>query len=147
FISSVRDREVVVVDLSTPASPKFVTRIELTGNAYGMTLSADQSRLFVAEENSDQGAIIDPGSYAVVHTIDTRAPRGLLANRGDDDQGQDQGASIPHYTGAETIAVTLSPDGRTLYAVNNASNSIAVVPLTGQDAYTVTGLIPTGYAP
>jgi len=147
FISSVRDREVVVVDLSTPASPKFVTRIELAGNAYGMTLSADQSRLFVAEENSDQVAVIDTGSYAVVHTIDTRAPRGLLANRGDDDQGEDQGASIPHYTGAETIAVTLSPDGRTLYAVNNASNSIAVVPLTGKDAYTVTGLIPTGYAP
>jgi DNA-binding beta-propeller fold protein YncE len=46
FISSVRDREVVVVDVSAPASPKFVTRIAVAGNAYGITLSPDQSKLF-----------------------------------------------------------------------------------------------------
>ncbi|MDQ2764249.1 MAG: lactonase family protein, partial [Pseudomonadota bacterium] len=53
----------------------------------------------------------------------------------------------PHYTGASTFAVTLAPDGKTLYAVNDGSNCIAVIPLTGTDANSVTGLIPTAYAP
>jgi DNA-binding beta-propeller fold protein YncE len=154
FISSVRDREVVAVDVSTPAAPKFVTRIALAGNAYGMTLSADQSMLFVAQENSDQVAVIDTASYAVVHTIDTRAPAGTLAGHDDDrDDGHDghhdgwDRDRGPHYTGAEPIAVTVSPDGKTLYAVNNGNNSIAVIALAGEDAYTVKGMIPTAYAP
>ncbi|MCL2450749.1 MAG: beta-propeller fold lactonase family protein, partial [Polyangiaceae bacterium] len=149
FVSSLRDREVVVVDLSAPASPKFVTRIHLAGNAYGMTFSADQSRLYVAEENSDQVAVIDTHRYAVVHTIDTRAPGRILADpKGrHDGWGRGNPEDAPRYTGVETIAVTLSPDGRTLYAVNNGNNSIAVIPLGGRDADTVTALIPTAYAP
>ena len=43
--------------------------------------------------------------------------------------------------------MTLSPDGRTLYAVNAGANSIAVIPLTGPQADTVAGLIPTAYEP
>ncbi len=51
------------------------------------------------------------------------------------------------FTGAATFGVTLSPDGRTLYAVNAGSNSIAVIPLSGDGAYRVAGLIPTAYEP
>src|SRR6185295_14366746 len=51
------------------------------------------------------------------------------------------------HTGAATSAVTLSPDGDTLYAVNSGANSIAVIPLRGTDAYRVSGLIPTAYEP
>jgi hypothetical protein len=43
--------------------------------------------------------------------------------------------------------VTLSRDGRTLYAVNAGSNSVAVIPLHGEHAYRVRGLIPTAYEP
>jgi len=53
----------------------------------------------------------------------------------------------PRYTGAATFAVTLSRDGNTLYAVNSGANSIAVIPLTGRKANTVSGLIPTAYEP
>jgi YVTN family beta-propeller protein len=150
FISSVRDRELVVLDLSTPASPKFLTRIALTGNPYGMTFSPDQSKLFVAEDNTDLVAVIDTGSYAVQSTIDTRGPSGILAGNNNGNHNGEDGdhhSQNPHYTGAAPIAVTLSPDGKTLYAVNNGSNSIAVIPLTGEDANTVTALIPTAYAP
>ncbi|MCL2449254.1 MAG: beta-propeller fold lactonase family protein, partial [Polyangiaceae bacterium] len=149
FVSSIRDREVVVLDLSTPASPNFVTRIKLSGNAYGLTFSRDQSKLFVTEENADRLAVIDTVTLRLEGSIDTRAPRGLLGDAGDDDQGNDdQGHGLaPRLTGADPINVTLSPDGATLYVVNNGSNSIAVIPLKGDDAYTVTGLIPTGYAP
>ena len=51
------------------------------------------------------------------------------------------------YTGAATSAVTLSPDGDTLYAVNSGANSIAVIPLSGKSANKVSGLIPTAYEP
>jgi Lactonase, 7-bladed beta-propeller len=56
-------------------------------------------------------------------------------------------ASSPKYTGAATFAVTVSRDGNTLYAVNAGSNSIAVVPLVGANANTVSGMIPTAYEP
>jgi YVTN family beta-propeller protein len=133
YVSSYRDREVVAVDVSSPSAGRLITRIKLDGNASGMTLNKAQSTLYVAQDNADQVAVIDTGSNQVIARIDARAPAGVLAG--------------PHYTGAATFAVALSRDEKTLYAVNNGSNSIAVIPLAGADAHTVTGLIPTAYAP
>jgi len=133
YVSSYRDREVVVVDVSSPAAAGLVTRIKLDGNANGMTLNQAQSTLYVAQDNADQVAVIDTASNQVTAKIDARAPAGTLTG--------------PHYTGAATFTVTLSPDGKTLYAVNDGSNSIAVIPLDGANANTVAGLIPTAYAP
>jgi hypothetical protein len=53
----------------------------------------------------------------------------------------------PRYTGAAPIAVTLSPNGNMLYAVNDGANSIAAIALRGEDSGRVVGLIPTAYAP
>ncbi|HMF01883.1 MAG TPA: bifunctional YncE family protein/alkaline phosphatase family protein [Terriglobia bacterium] len=139
YVSSDRDREVVVVDISSPTSGRLIGRIKLDGNALGMTLDASGSRLFVAQDNADQVAVIDTVRNAVVAKIDARAPARMLS-------GFRDGSRI-HYTGAATFAVTLSRDGRTLYAVNAGSNSVAVIPLSGDNAYRVTGLIPTAYEP
>jgi YVTN family beta-propeller protein len=133
YVSSDRDREVVVVDVSSPTAGHLIKRITLRGNALGMTLDSSQSRLYVAQDNADQVAVIDTSSNAVIARIDARAPAGVIPGR--------------KYTGAATSAVTLSPDGRTLYAVNSGANSIAVIPLTGPRANTVVGLIPTAYEP
>lgn len=133
YVSSYRDREVVVVDISGATQGKLVTRIKVDGNASGMTFNATQSTLYVAQDNADEVAIIDTGSNKVTGKIDARAPAGML--RG------------PNYTGSATFSVTISPDQKTLYAVNDGSNNIAVIPLTGSGAKTVTGLIPTAYAP
>ncbi|MGF6976229.1 DNA-binding beta-propeller fold protein YncE [Paraburkholderia sp. JPY465] len=139
FISSVRDREVVVLNLSNPAAPQFITRIPVKGNAYGMTLSPDQSKLYVAVANTDQVAVIDTASHRVEKTID------IASQSGD---GNDEGSgSNRKYSGRDTVNVTVSRDGRTLYAVNNGDNSIAVISLDGNEGYHVTGLIPTAYAP
>jgi len=132
YVSSDRDREVVVVDVSSPAAGRLVKRIKLDGNALGMTLNAAQTRLYVAQDNADQVAVIDTVANAVVTKIDARAPAGLLA---------------ANTTGAATYSVTLSPDGNTLYAVNAGANSIAVIPLVGPNANSVVGLIPTAYDP
>jgi YVTN family beta-propeller protein len=133
YVSSDRDREVVVVDISSPTAGHLLKRIKLDGNALGMTLDASQTKLYVAQDNADQVAVIDTSSNAVIAKIDARAPADLLPRT--------------KYTGAATFAVTLSRDGNTLYAVNSGSNSIAVIPLTGRKANSVAGLIPTAYDP
>ena len=133
YVSSARDREVVVVDVSSPAAGRLLARVRLDGNALGMTLDAAGARLYVAQDNADQVAVIDTGTNRVVAKIDARAPPGLLAG-------------YPH-TGAATFAVTLARDGKTLYAVNSGANAVAVIPLEGQNALSVAGLIPTAYEP
>ena len=132
YVSSDRDREVIVVDVSQPAAGRLVKRIKLDGNALGMAANAAQTRLYVAQDNADQVAVIDTATNAVTAKIDARAPASLISGP---------------YTGASTSSVTVSPDGNTLYAVNSGANSIAVIPLTGPAANTVTGLIPTAYEP
>jgi YVTN family beta-propeller protein len=133
YVSSDRDRQVVVVDISKPTAGKLVARIPLDGNALGLTLDAAQARLYVAQDNADEVAVVNTATNTVVAEIDARAPAGTLPGQ--------------HTTGAATYGVTLSPDGSTLYAVNAGANSIAVIPLTGPNALTVTGLIPTAYEP
>jgi YVTN family beta-propeller protein len=143
YVSSDRDREVVVIDISSAAAGRLIKRIKLDGNALGMTLDAAGSKLFVAEDNADQVAVIDTASNTVVAKIDARAPAGMLAGSHEED-GEDQRA---RHTGAATFAVTLAPDGKTIYAVNAGANSVAVIPLRGEHAYRVAGLIPTAYEP
>lgn len=133
YVSSARDREIVVVDISSATAGRLVTRIKVAGNPLGMTLDAAQSRLYVAQDNADQVAVIDTATNTVSTRIDARAPAGMLPS--------------PKYTGTATFAVTLAPDGKTLYAVNAGANSIAVIPLTGPHANAVAGLIPTAYEP
>src|SRR5438552_1409499 len=63
YVSSDRNREVVAVDVSSPTAGHLVKRIKLDGNALGMTLNASGSRLFVAQDNADQVALIDTASH------------------------------------------------------------------------------------
>jgi YVTN family beta-propeller protein len=132
YVSSDRDREVVVVNVSSKTAGRLVARIKLDGNALGMTLNADQSKLYVAQDNADQVAVINTATNAVAAKIDARAPAGVIRGT---------------QTGAATFAVRIAPDGMTLYAVNSGANSVAVIPLVGPRANTVIGLIPTAYDP
>src|SRR5207344_1996284 len=118
YVTSDRDREVVVLDLGAQQG-RLIKRITLDGNALGLTLDASERRLYVAQDNTDQVAVIDTTTNTVSVKIDARAPRGVLP------EGE-PGSKRARYTGAGTFAVTLSPDGKTLYAVNAGSNSIAV---------------------
>jgi DNA-binding beta-propeller fold protein YncE len=142
YVSSDRDREVIAIDISSPTAGHLIKRIELDGNALGMTLDQSQSTLYVAQDNTDEVAVIDTSKNAVTDGIDARAPNGMLPGPSDLN-----GQQRSHYTGAATFAVTVSPDGKTLYAVNAGANSIAVIPLNGEDAHKVKGLIPTAYEP
>ncbi len=153
YVSSDRDREIIAIDISSPVSGHLVGRIKLDGNPLGMALDRSGGRLYVAQDNADQVAVINTATNTVISKIDARAPAGMLtgAEEGDDDHDDNRGGSgrgePQHYTGAATFSVTLSRDGTTLYAVNSGANSIAVIPLAGGNANQVTGLIPTAYEP
>jgi len=134
YATSLRDREVVVVDISTGA-PKLVTRIPLPGSPNNLVLNKKQDKLFVAQDNSDNVAVIDTASNKVVEEIDAIAPDGVLADKSN------------RYTGAATNNVALSPDEKTLYVTNGGANNVAIVPLAGSAPHKVAGLVPTGWYP
>jgi DNA-binding beta-propeller fold protein YncE len=130
YVGADRDREVIAVNIHTRA---LVARIQLDGNPNGMTLSADGSTLYVAEDNQDQVAVIDTNKNTITHKIDTRGPAQL---------------NFPaNTTGAAPTAVAINPANKSLYAINAGSNSIAVIPLHGPQAFQTIGLLPTAYDP
>jgi YVTN family beta-propeller protein len=133
YVGCDRDREVVAVNVASPTAGAVLARIQLDGNPNGMTLSADGSNLYVAQDNQDQVAVIDTASNKVIHKIDTRGPARL--------------DFPPNTTGAAPTAVAIDQATKTLYAVNAGSNSIAVIPLSGPQAFKTVGLIPTAYDP
>ncbi len=130
YISSLRDREIDVVSLA--GTPAVTTRIKVTGQPNKMTLNSAQSRLYVAEDETDSVAVIDTGVNQRIDEIAVGAPSGLLPS------------SRATYKGNNTNSVALSPDESTLYVTNGNTNDIAVLNLS---TAAVTGLIPTGWYP
>jgi YVTN family beta-propeller protein len=133
YVSSVRDREIVVVNIAG-TSPALITRIPLPGNPNSMVLSADQSTLYVTQDNSDSVAVINTATNTVVEEISTIAPPGTVP-------------SGTTYTGAAANNLALSPNGQTLYVTNGGANSVAIIPLTGPAPHAVSGLVPTAWYP
>ena len=135
YVSSVRDREIVVVDIGG-AAPKLITRIKLPGSPNSMVFNntITQDELYVTQDNSDTVAMIPTATNTVRKEIDTIAPAGLLAKQ-------------EHYTGASANNLAVSPDGTMLYVTNGGANSLAVIALTGPQAEQVIGLVPTGWYP
>lgn len=141
YVSSIRDREIVVVKLAggqelfNPAGrPTIVTRIPVKGQPNKMTLNAAQSLLYVAEDQADIVDVIDTATNTIVETIPVIA--------------SNVPSSLAQYKGANPNSVTLSPDETRLYVTNGNLNCIAVVALGGNNSGDhVIGLIPTGWYP
>ena len=134
YVSSLREREVVAVNLSGTLSVS--ARIKLKGQPNKMTLNAAQDTLYVAEDETDSVAVIRTGSNDLIDDIAVTAPYGLLPS------------SREKLKGNNTNSVALSPDQNTLYVTNGNTNDVAVVHLSkaaGQSR--VEGLIPTGWYP
>ena len=143
YVSSIRDREVVVVSLGS--TMKVTGRIPVVGEPIKMTMNKAQTRLYVAEDMSDTVDVIDiskgsatSGAGAIKETIKVAATPALMAAY----------PALSNYRGANTNSVTLSPDESQLYVTNGNLNAVAVVQLTGADkGDQVAGLIPTGWYP
>jgi YVTN family beta-propeller protein len=129
YISCLRDREIDVVKLGQ--TPHLTKRIRLRGQPNKMCLNADETRLYVAQDESDSIAVIDTESNKLVENIFAGGPPQFsLFSSGE--------------TGNNTNSVTLGPDGKFLYVTNGTANDVAVVSLKEKK---VVGLIPTGLYP
>ena len=135
YVSSIRDREVDVIDISSPTAPVLTTRTPVPGQPNKMALNASQSTLYVAQDVSDSVGVIDTNSNTLVDNIPVTAPGGLLPN------------SLTGFKGNDTNSVTVSKDGLSLYVTNGWMNDVAVVQLGPAKLSHVTGLIPTGWYP
>jgi DNA-binding beta-propeller fold protein YncE len=134
FVSSARDREIVVVDISTNA-PVITDRIPLKGQPTRMILNQLQTRLYVAESSSDAVAIINTKSHKIVSEIGTTAPTSVFPNN-------------HGYKGSNPNSLALSPDQAWLYVTNGGANSVAVIHLAAEEEESaLVGLIPTGWYP
>ncbi|MDE2133472.1 MAG: phosphoesterase [Alphaproteobacteria bacterium] len=128
YVTSLRDREVDVVDIAD--LPKLVARIAVGGTPNRMVLDRAQATLFVASDNTDTVTVIDTATNRVRETISVSAPPGVIGL---------------HFRGAAPNALALSPDGHRLYATLGGENALAVVALAGP--HRVSGLVPTGWYP
>jgi DNA-binding beta-propeller fold protein YncE len=142
FVTSERDREVVVIDIST-ARPVVTDRIPLKGQPIRLILNKNQTRLFVAEGSSDTVAVISVNSHEVLEEINTTAPKDVFENS-------------RNYKGSSPNSLALSPDEHSLYVTNGGANDVAVIELAGEtnaakdenwQKSKLVGLIPTGWYP
>jgi len=131
YVSSERDREVVVLDISGN-TPAVLTRIPVKGNPNKMVLNGAQTRLYVASDNADIVSVIDTSTNTVASSVSTVGPAGLVTEM--------------QYRGASPDGLALSADEQTLYVTNRGTNSVAVIMLSGATPL-VAGLIPTGWYP
>jgi YVTN family beta-propeller protein len=138
YVSSIRDREIVVAKVS--GVPAVTARIHVKGQPNKMTLNAAQSLLYVAEDQSDTVDVIDTTANAILETIPVIAPASGVPSSFQ--------TLLAKYTGANSNSVALSPDEKQLYVTNGNLNAIAVVALSGTGSGDqVVGLIPTGWYP
>ena len=134
YVSSARDREVVVVDFTTVTAPKIVTRIEVAGNPLKTILDKTQSYLYVTEDNSDLVDIISTSNNELFQSVIASAPDKFEYDK------------VLTYRGSAPNSAALSADGSTLYVTLGGTNAISVI--TGIPFHPeVIGLIPAGFQP
>jgi DNA-binding beta-propeller fold protein YncE len=145
YVSSQRDREIVVLDLTALPALTVIDRIPLPGQPNKMVLDKSGSRLFVAQDNTDTVAVICTKDDTVVAEIDTAAPQQTFSNPGG-------------IKGAGPNSLALSPDEKWLYVTNGGTNSVGVIRLaefgdsTGRHEWEgpvpeTVGLVPTAWYP
>jgi YVTN family beta-propeller protein len=119
------------VSVIDTASNTVQKTIEVGLHPTGMTLSPAGDRVYVTNANSDTVSVISTLTDAVVKTLQVG---GL-------------GSGRERLPGGSPNAITVSPDGQTLFVANAAQNAIAVVDANPRHDEAVRGLIPTGWYP
>jgi YVTN family beta-propeller protein len=119
------------VSVLDTATNTVVKSIEVGLHPTGMALSPRGDRLYVTNANSDTVSVIDTASDAVTGTLHV----GVMGP-----------GNVP-VLGSSPNAVTVSPNGRTLYVANASQNAVAVVDVGHHAEDGADGFIPTGWYP
>jgi DNA-binding beta-propeller fold protein YncE len=149
FVASERDREVIALDMAG-AKMRVARRFPVVGQPVALLANRTGSRLYVALDTTSHVAIFDTRRDKPIETLDVVAPKEVFENTG-------------KLGGANTNALVLLPDERTLLVANGGENAIAVVALSAaargvelskdhdedaaEDQSCVVGLVPTGWYP
>jgi DNA-binding beta-propeller fold protein YncE len=134
YVSSVRDREIVIASLGE--KPAVTARIPVKGQPNKMTLNAAQSLLYVVEDQSDSIDVVDTAKNVILETIPVLSHPSALPT------------ALAKYSGANPNSAALSPDEKQLYVTLGNLNAIAVIGLGGTNSGdAVVGLLPTGLYP
>jgi DNA-binding beta-propeller fold protein YncE len=155
YVASARDREVMSLAM-THDKIRVVRRLPIQGQPAAVLANRSGSRLYVAVDTSSHLEIFDTAKDARLETVDTVAPANLFDNK-------------KMLGGANSNALALTPDERTLLVCNGGQNSVAVVQLSGRamgvapkasskersedqeeeenEHSTTVGLVPTGWYP
>lgn len=116
YVASERDRELISLRISGEKM-RVLGRVPVHSQPVALTANRSGSRVYVALDTTSQIAIIDARHDKVVETLNVIAPESVYAT------SQAMG-------GANTDALALTPDERTLLVSNGGQNSIAVVRLS-----------------
>lgn len=114
YVASERDREIISLNISGPKI-EIAGRMPVHGQPLALLGNRSGSRLYAA--NTDQVTIFDTASARQIERIDTVAPQSVYAN-------------TKKLGGANSNALALTPDERTLLVSNGGQNSVAVVRLS-----------------
>jgi DNA-binding beta-propeller fold protein YncE len=155
YVASERDRE--VISLAVDGSKIHVDRrMSVQGQPAALVANRSGSRLYVALDTTNRVVIFDTANDHVIESFDAVAPQAIYTN-------------VQMLGGANTNALALTPDERTLLVSNGGQNAIAVVRLGEHargvaadtkengdgdddrqaelDHSAVIGLVPTGWYP
>ncbi len=126
---------VSVIDVTDPATAREVASVGVGHHPSALQLSADGSRLFVADTNDDTITVLDvSGAQPTVRAVESVAPM----------------AGTP--VGAHPDAFALSPDGDTLFVALAGLNAVELrdgrtgARLAGEPTYIPTGWYPSALA-
>lgn len=126
YVGSQRDSVVDVIDVSNPSDPKKLTSIPTGTDPDSLLLNKDQTRLYVANANSDTLSIVDTRTDHVISTLLLRPP-----------SAQDLPTASP-------TSLALSANEKTLYVTLSDMNCIGVVDTAAKK---LDGYIPVGWYP
>jgi DNA-binding beta-propeller fold protein YncE len=116
YVASERDREIIALAVSQ-RQIQVVRRTPVQGQPVALLANRRGSRLYVALDTTNRIAIFDTSRDRQVESLDVVAPEKVYANS-------------KGLTGANTNALALTPDERTLLVSNGGENAIAVVRLS-----------------
>jgi DNA-binding beta-propeller fold protein YncE len=117
YVASVRDREVLSLSVGHD-KVRVKQRLHVEGQPAALLASRSGSRLYVALDMTGQVAVFDTRRDRLIEKFNAVAPASVYDDR-------------KLLGGANTNALALLPDERTLLVSNGGQNSVAVVRLSG----------------
>src|ERR1700730_13257975 len=116
YVASDRDREIISHAIAGTKSHVGKSR-EVHGQPVALVANRNGSRLYVALDTTNQVAMLDTVRDKLIESFDAVAPESVYAN-------------TKMLGGANTNALALTPDERTLLVSNGGENALAVVRLS-----------------